>query len=64
MHAAGLRAHGLVADRSGYGAQGTKSEVREILARVNAVKDAALNTSPRFLGPKVPITGSAQASRG
>ena len=61
---AGLDVHGLAADRSGYGIEGKKSDVREILARVKAVEDVVTNAKPRFLGPKVPITGSAQASRG
>jgi SanA protein len=61
---AGLEVHGLVADRSGYGSQGVRSEAREVLARVKAVADVTLGTGPRYLGPKVPITGSASASRG
>jgi len=61
---AGLEVHGLAADQSGYGIEGKKSDVREVLARVKAVEDVVTNAKPRFLGPKVPITGSAQASRG
>jgi SanA protein len=61
---AGLDVHGLAADRSGYGIEGKKSDVREVLARVKAVEDVVTGAKPRFLGPKVPITGSAQASRG
>jgi SanA protein len=56
--------HGLAADKSGYGLEGRKSKVREVLARVKAVEDVVTGAKPRFLGPKVPITGSAQASRG
>jgi SanA protein len=41
-HAAGLSARGLVSDLHGYGAQGKKSDVREVLARVKAVGNAAL----------------------
>ena len=36
----------------------------EVLARVKAVEDVVTGAKPRFLGPKVPVTGSAQASRG
>jgi SanA protein len=61
---AGLEVHGLAADRSGYGIEGRKSDVREVLARVKAIEDVVTNAKPRFLGPKVPITGSAEASRG
>jgi vancomycin permeability regulator SanA len=58
------RVHGIAADRSGYGLEGGKSKVREVLARVKAVEDVVTKVKPRFLGPKVPITGSAEASRG
>ena len=61
---AGLEVHGVAADRSGYGLEGRKSKVREVLARVKAVEDVVTGAQPRFLGPKVPVTGSAQASRG
>ena len=61
---AGLEVHGLAADRSGYGIEGKKSDVREIFARVKAVEDVVTGANPRFLGPKVPVTGSAEASRG
>jgi SanA protein len=60
---AGLEVHRLAADRSGYGIEGRKS-VREVLARVKAVEDVVTGAKPRFLGPKVPISGSADASRG
>ena len=61
---AGLEVHGLAADRSGYGLEGRKSKLREVLARVKAVEDVVTGAKPRFLGPKVPVTGSAEASRG
>ena len=61
---AGLEVHGLAADRSGYGLEGRKSKLREVLARVKAVEDVVTGAKPRFLGPKVPVTGSAAASRG
>jgi SanA protein len=61
---AGLEVHGLAADRSGYGLERRKSDLREVVARVKAVEDVVTGAKPRFLGPKVPITGSAEASRG
>jgi len=61
---AGLEVHGIAADRSGYGLEGRKSRLREVLARVKAVEDVVTDAKPRYLGPKVPVTGSAQASRG
>jgi SanA protein len=61
---ADLDAHGVVADLHGYGRQGQKSSVREVLSRVKAVGNVATGAKPRFLGPPVPIEGSARASDG
>jgi SanA protein len=61
---AGLQAHGLVADRSTTGRQRRGWGLREVLARVKAVADVVTGAKPRLLGPKIPITGSAEASRG
>ncbi len=61
--AAGLDATGLVADLHPYGAQGRKSDVREVLSRVKAVVDVALDT-PAMAGPSIPITGDGRASWG
>jgi SanA protein len=61
---AGLTAHGVSADLSGYGRQGILSQAREVLARVKAVGDVATGAEPRYLGPEIPITGDAGASRG
>jgi SanA protein len=61
--AAGLKASGLDADLRGYGAQGTKSDVREVLARVKAVGSALLKQRV-LLGPPVPITGDGRTSWG
>ena len=61
---AGLQAHGLVADRSTTPRQRRGWGLREIFARVKAVADVLTGAKPRFLGPKIPITGSAEASRG
>lgn len=52
--AAGIDATGLTADLQGWGAQGRKSEVREVLSRVKAVVDVSLDT-PAMAGPKIPI---------
>ena len=61
---AGLKAHGLVADRSTTARQERGWGFREIFARVKAFGDVITGSKPAFLGPKIPITGSAQASRG
>jgi SanA protein len=61
---AGMQVHGLVADRSTTGRQRRGWGLREIFARVKAVADVLTGARPRFLGPKVPVTGSAEASRG
>jgi SanA protein len=52
--AAGIDATGLTADLQGWGFQGRKSEVREVLSRVKAVVDVSLDT-PAMAGPKIPI---------
>ncbi|HET7455346.1 MAG TPA: ElyC/SanA/YdcF family protein [Solirubrobacterales bacterium] len=52
--AAGIDATGLTADLQGWGFQGRKSEVREVLSRVKAIADVTLNT-PAMAGPKIPI---------
>jgi SanA protein len=52
--AAGIDATGLTADLQGWGVQGRKSAVREVLSRVKAVADVALDT-PALAGPKIPI---------
>ena len=51
--AAGIDATGLTADLHGWGAQGRKSEVREVLSRVKAVVDVTLDT-PALAGPEDP----------
>jgi SanA protein len=61
--AAGLDATGLISDFHPYGAQGTRSGVREVLSRVKAVADAALDT-PAVGGPPIPIEGDGRVSWG
>jgi SanA protein len=61
---AGIKAHGLIADRSTTARQERGWGFREIFARVKAVGDVVTGSKPAFLGPKIPITGSAEASRG
>jgi SanA protein len=51
---AGIDATGLTADLQGWGYQGRKSSVREVLSRVKAVADVTLDT-PAMAGPKIPI---------
>lgn len=53
---AGLDASGFVTDFHGYGAQGAKSDVREVFARVKAVADTTLDT-PAMGGRPIPISG-------
>jgi SanA protein len=63
-HHAGLEAHGLTADLGHhYGKLGKVADARELLARVKAVKDTALDTHV-LLGPKHPITGDGRATWG
>jgi SanA protein len=52
--AAGIRAAGLTADLHEWGAQGRKSEVRELLSRVKAIVDVTLDT-PAMAGPRIPV---------
>lgn len=61
--AAGLRANGLTSDLHGYGGQGIKSDVREVLSRTKAVFDI-IRGAPVTGGDPVPITGPASASWG
>jgi SanA protein len=63
---AGLQVHGLVAHRIRAGEHEptfAKVATSETLARVKAVIDVVANRQPPYLGPKIPITGSAEASR-
>jgi len=61
---AGLDVHGLVSDRGHrYGSQGTKSEVRELAARVKGLQQAVLEPEV-LLGPPHPIEGNGRASWG
>ena len=55
--AAGIHATGLTADLHRWGYQGRKSEVREVLSRVKAIADVALDT-PAMAGPKIPISSA------
>ncbi len=60
---AGIEATGLTADLHPYGAQGLKSDAREVLSRVKAVADVALGT-PAVGGRPIPISGDGRASWG
>jgi SanA protein len=61
--AAGIEATGLTSDLHPYGVQGVKSGVREVLSRVKAIVDTALDT-PAVGGPPVPISGDGRSSWG
>jgi SanA protein len=61
--AAGLKANGLTSDLHGYGGQGIKSDVREVLSRTKSVFDVLTGAAVMGGGP-VPITGPARASWG
>lgn len=62
---AGLTAYGLEAGHgNGYGHNGVKAKVREVIARTKAVGDIVTGAQPQFLGPRVDVAGSAAASRG
>jgi SanA protein len=62
--AAGLELHGLVSDRGhGYGAQGTRSRVRELAARVKGFQQAVAQPDV-LLGPAHPISGNGRTSWG
>jgi SanA protein len=64
-HQAGLKAYGLEAGAGrDYGSKGLQADLREVLARTKAVGDVVTGAQPEFLGPRVDIAGSAQASRG
>ncbi len=54
--AAGIDATGLTADLHQWGYQGRRSEIREVLSRVKAIADTALDT-PAVGGEKIPISG-------
>ncbi len=60
---AGIEATGLTSDLHGYGIQGMKSGVREVLSRVKAIADVTLDT-PAVGGRQIPITGDGRASWG
>jgi SanA protein len=61
--AAGIDASGLTADLRPWGLQGEKSEAREVLSRVKAIADVALDT-PAVGGPPIPIDGDGRRSWG
>jgi SanA protein len=61
--AAGIPAHGLVADLRGYGREGIRSRLREVLARAKGAGEAALR-SRVLLGPRASVAGDGRASWG
>lgn len=62
--AAGIDAHGLVADRRLYPSR-RYDDVRELIARTVAFLDVYVwRKEPRHLGPKIPIEGSGRTTHG
>jgi SanA protein len=61
--AAGLEVHGLTSDLHGYGQKKLQSDIREVLARVKAIGDTAIDAGVMG-GPQIPITGDGRASWG
>jgi SanA protein len=61
---AGLHVTGFVADRRDYGKVMDRLVVREAMARVKALGDAAVGAGPKFLGVQIPITGDGRRSWG
>jgi SanA protein len=63
-NSAGLTAHGVTSDLQPYGRQETKSEVREVPARVKAFASVLFGQKV-LLGPKIPVeSASARSSWG
>ena len=61
--AAGIDAAGLTADPHPWGAQGEKSEIREVLSRVKAIADVTLDT-PAMGGPRIALSDDGHRSWG
>lgn len=59
----GIEAVGAVADRVAYPGIEYYQD-RERLAKVKAVMTAIFKPAPKYLGPEIPITGSAKKTRG
>lgn len=57
----GLDTVGVVADKQPY-AGIIYNQSREIIANIKAYVDVTLKVSPKFLGPKIPITGDSKKS--
>lgn len=58
---AGIEATGLTADLQPWGLEGKKSDIREVLSRMKAIADVALN-APAMAGPRIPISGDGRVS--
>lgn len=56
-----INANGLIADKRYYPAL-MRLRIREVLACVKAYTNVKLNRKPKFLGPKIPITGDSSLS--
>lgn len=60
-HALGLDAVGFSADKQKYVGM-TRNRIRESLARIKAFWNITSNSSPKFLGEKIPISGDSKLS--
>lgn len=60
---AGIKANGLTSDLHQYGAQGLRSDLREVASRFKAVTESIVGSQVTG-GPPVPISGPARASWG
>ncbi len=57
----GLNAYGYIADRRIY-LNNSYNKFREFFANIKAFIHVGINKSPKFLGPKIPITGDSKKS--
>lgn len=57
----GIDAYGIIADNQNYGSL-TYLKFRESFACIKAFLNVVFNSGPRFLGPKIPITGDSKLS--
>lgn len=57
----GMDAYGIIADNQNYGSL-TYLKFRESFACIKAFLNVVFNSNPKFLGPKIPITGESKLS--
>jgi SanA protein len=61
---AGLSADGVAADLHRYGRLGEIAEAREVLARVKSLGEVVIGRQPRFLGPRIDLSGDGRSTLG